>query len=114
MIPILSPSQYVGQYASTVFALTDASTVAVDWNNGNVQRVTLGGNRAVTFTNPLPGGRYLLELTQDVTGSRTITWPTIKWQGGTAPALTTAPGKTDIIALYYNGSSYLGQVSLGF
>ncbi len=103
-----------GQYASTPYPLTDGATIAVNWANGNIQKVTLGGNRTFTFANPIAGGRYLIELTQDATGSRTITLPTIKWQGGTAPTLTTTASKTDLIALFYDGTNYFGQASLNF
>lgn len=103
-----------GQYASTPYTLTDGATVAVNWNNGLVQKVTLGGNRTFTFSNPVAGARYLLELTQDSSGSRTATWPTIKWQGGSAPTLTTTAGKTDLIALLWDGANYFGQASLNY
>lgn len=103
-----------GQYFSTRFALTDGATIALDWNNGNVQSVTLGGNRTFTFANPKDGGRYLIILKQDATGSRTLTWPTIKWAGGSAPTLTTTANKYDIISLVYDGTNYYGVPSLNF
>ena len=103
-----------GQYVSTKFALTDGATIALDWNNSNVQSVTLGGNRTFTFANPLTGGRYLIVLKQDGTGSRTVTWPTIKWRGGTAPTLTTTANKTDLITIVYDGTDYFGDSSLNF
>lgn len=103
-----------GQYNSTKFALTDGATIALDWNNGNVQSVTIAGNRTFTFANPKTGGKYLIVLKQDATGSRTITWPTIKWRGGTAPTLTTTAAKTDLITLVYDGSAYYGDVSLNY
>jgi len=103
-----------GQYASTRFALTDGATIALDWNNSNVQSVTLGGNRTFTFANPKDGGRYLIRLKQDATGSRTVTWPTIIWRGGTAPTLTTTANKVDLITLIYDGTSYYGDASLNY
>ncbi len=103
-----------GQYVSTKFALTDGGTIALDWNNGNVQSVTLGGNRTFTFANPKTGGRYLLVIKQDGTGTRTLTWPTIKWRGGTAPTLTTTASKTDLITIVYDGTDYFGDSSLNY
>ena len=103
-----------GQYTSTKFALTDGATIALDWNNSNVQSVTLAGNRTFTFSNPKSGGRYLILLKQDATGSRTVTWPTIIWQDGTAPTLTTTANKTDLITLIYDGTSYYGVASTNF
>jgi hypothetical protein len=93
-----------GQIVSRRYALSDGATIAVDWHNGNVQSVTLGGNRTLTFSNPIDGARYVLIIKQDGTGSRTVTWPaTVRWPGGTAPTLTTTASKTDYIAFIYNG-----------
>lgn len=103
-----------GQYQSAQYALTDGATIALDWNNGLVQAVTLGGNRTFTFSNPIAPGRYLIVLKQDATGSRTITWPTVKWRGGTAPTLTTTANKYDLITLIYDGTNYYGDASLNY
>lgn len=103
-----------GQYQSAQYALTDGGTIALDWNNGLVQAVTLGGNRTFTFSNPIAPGRYLIVLKQDATGSRTITWPTVKWRGGTAPTLTTTANKYDLITLIYDGTNYYGDASLNY
>lgn len=114
IVQVGTSTRVTGQYLSDKFALTDAATIAVDWNNGNVQSVTLGGNRTVTFANPISGGRYVLVFKQDATGSRTITWPTIKWQGGAAPTLTTTGNKTDLITVIYDGTDYFGAASLNY
>ncbi len=103
-----------GQYYSNQFSLTDGATIALNWNNGNVQRVVLGGNRTFTFSNPKTGGRYLIVLKQDATGSRTVTWPTIKWRGGTAPTLTTGANKVDLITIVFDGTDYFGDASLNY
>ncbi|MFH0754277.1 MAG: hypothetical protein V2A70_06905, partial [Candidatus Omnitrophota bacterium] len=104
-----------GQVAVGTYALTDGATIAVDWNNGNVQYVTLGGNRALTFSNPIAGGKYSLMLIQDATGSRTITsWPTIAWSGGIEPVLTTSINKTDIVSCLYVNSTYYCDISQNF
>jgi len=86
------------------YSLTDGATIAVDWNNGDVQSVTLGGNRTFTFSNGQDGGKYTLIIKQDGTGTRTITWPaSVRWPGGTALTLTTSASKTDYIGFIYNG-----------
>jgi hypothetical protein len=94
--------------------LADAPTIAVDWSKGNSQAVTLGGNRALTFSNGQKGGKYLLIIKQDATGSRMVTWPaSVRWPGdppqtGGQPAsiLTSTADKTDYITFFYNGVSY--------
>lgn len=114
MINVTGNIIVAGQYASTRFGLTDGGTIALNWNNGNVQSVTIAGNRTFTFTNPKEGARYLILLKQDGTGSRTITWPTITWAGGTAPTLTLTGNKMDIITLVYANSTYYGEISKNY
>lgn len=104
-----------GQQWSDRFALTDGATINTNWNNGNTQSVTLGGNRTMAApTNPKNGARYTYIIRQDATGSRTLTWFTIKWAGGAAPVLTTTANKYDIITLIYDGTNYYGTAALNF
>ena len=106
------PSQY---YSAKYDACDSSTALTINWNNGNCQIVTLTDNCTLTFSNPQAGGRYLLELLQDATGSRLVTFPaTVKWSGSTAPTLTTTAGRTDIITLFYNGTSYAGTSTLNF
>jgi hypothetical protein len=93
--------------AKLYYELTDAPTIVVDWNNGALQTVVLGGNRKVTFTGGQPGGYYMLSLIQDAHGSRTVTWPAnVRYPGGDVPpTLTTTANKTDYIGFVYSGRS---------
>lgn len=82
---------------------TDGATVTFDMSDdtkGNIRTVVLGGNRALQVSNVSVGQKFALRLTQDGTGSRTISsWfsgKTINWAGGTAPVLTTTADKTDV------------------
>ena len=84
--------------------MQDRPANAYGWNNGNVQSVTLGGNRTFTFANGQDGARYVLIIKQDATGSRTATWPaSVRWATGSAPVLTTTASKTDYVGFVYNG-----------
>jgi hypothetical protein len=98
----------------TLNSLTSSTNTAVDWRISNKAAIALTSNATVTFTAPSKPCTVCLRLTQDTTGSRTVTWPTIKWQGGTAPTLTTTTSKSDIIAFFYDGTSYYGLGSLNF
>jgi hypothetical protein len=83
--------------AQTVVTATDAATVTFDLSQGNIQQVTLGGNRTLALSNVDAGQIFVLRLIQDGTGTRTVTWfSTIKWAGGVTPTLTTTAGKIDI------------------
>jgi hypothetical protein len=83
--------------------------------NGWIKTVTLTGNCTFTLSGAATGRTTRLEivLTQDPTGSRTVTWPSsVRWPSGTAPTLSTTPGATDRILLvnYNNSSAWLGEV----
>lgn len=93
--------------AHSYFELADAPKIAVDWNKGSTQSVTLGSNRTVTFSNGQKGGKYSLIVKQDAHGSRIVTWPTIvHWPGGSAITLTGTANKKDYITFFYDGVSY--------
>jgi hypothetical protein len=115
----LNPDKSVdfnGQYSSVLY--NSGTTVAIDWNNGNVQYVTLSiGANTFTFSNPKSGGRYVLVLKQPTGGDGTATWPAaVLWSGATAPTLTTTDGYVDMITFVYDGvnSKYYGLFSLNF
>lgn len=93
----------IGQYGSRTHDAGNSSTaITLNWNNGNTQLVTLTGNATFTLDNPKDGYRYLVALEQDGTGSRTVTWPSsVKWPAGTAPTLSTAAGKVDVVSLVW-------------
>ncbi|MCH2219445.1 MAG: hypothetical protein MK097_03840 [Dechloromonas sp.] len=86
----------------TPFPLTDAATIAVDMAKGINYSVTLGGNRTVGApTNCKRGQSGVFEITQDATGSRTLTWNAAYDFGGAGtPTLSTGTGKTDLISYY--------------
>ena len=109
-------NKIVGLMPGLAYKLTDGATIAIDWDNGATQYVTLGATgRTVTFANPVSGQIYRLIIIQDGTGSRTITtWPSIKWSGGAAPALTTGANDIDIVTLLYTNSVYYGDCSFDF
>lgn len=113
-----SPLEYSEQYYSKEYNNGESGTTfTINWQNGNVQFITLTGNCTFTFTNPKAGSRYVLIMKQDGTGSRTVTWPsTVEFSGDTAPTLTTTGGKSDIVGFVYSGviSKYISVASLNF
>jgi hypothetical protein len=80
--------------------LTDGATVSWDMSLGYNAKVTLGGNRTLTVSNPVLGIDYSLAVIQDGTGSRTVTWPSsFDWGTAGAPTLTTTASKVDQIVV---------------
>ena len=101
-------------YNETHATLTSASTVNINFELGNVFLVTAGHNITFTFGSPpantLAYG-FTLKVTQDGTGSRTLTWPsTVRWAGGSAPDLTGTASSVDIFTFFTHdaGSNYYG------
>ena len=101
-----SAQQYFG--AST---LTDGATISWAVGAAQVATVTIAGNR--TFGAPtglLSGAFYSLNVIQDATGSRTITWNSVfKWTGGTAPTLSTAASAKDFFVFRSDGTNLYEQ-----
>jgi len=89
----------VGHAGADVTALSDGSTITVDFRGGTHFSVTLGGNR--TFGDPdntasAVGSSGSIFITQDGTGSRTASFHSdYKFPGGTAPTLSTAANAVD-------------------
>ncbi len=96
------------------YSLTYNNTLAINWNNGSTQYVILTGSPTISFSNPSNGQVYRIRLIQDGTGSRTATWPTITWAGGSAPTLTTTINKQDIVTLLYSNGVYYADCVKNF
>jgi len=105
-----------GNIVSESNALTDGATIDIDWAQSNVHYVTLGDNRTITFSNVQIGQSIRVYVTQDGTGSRTLTYPTIVWKDATAPTLTTTAGATDILVFTTATSTgtVFGSYSTGY
>jgi len=88
----------------TVYAITDAASVALDPDNGMVQTWTLGANR--TATDSLTSGQSMLLIITATGSSYTLTWPSMKWSGGSAPTLGGADPTA--IELFKVGSQLYG------
>lgn len=75
-----------------VTTLTDQATIATDLALSNNFEITLGGNRLFDNpTNMVAGQVGSIFISQDATGSRTLSWGSYwLFSGGTAPTLSTA------------------------
>lgn len=108
---------YASGGSGDVFQSTtgDGATV-IDWGLGNLMFFTFGAqNETPTFIPPPDAKRVFMWLKQDGIGGRTVIWPsTVRWPGGVAPTLTTAPNSVDIVALAWDGNDYYGGCNLNF
>jgi hypothetical protein len=93
---------------------TDGATVTFDLGNGGYRKhkVTLGGNRTLAISNSVVGQAFIIDLIQDGTGGRTVTWfSTIKWTEGAVPTLTTTANKTDTFGfIVTSAGNYQGYI----
>jgi hypothetical protein len=91
--------------------LVDGATVNWDMSAGNIGLWAIGANRILAAPTNLVVGSSALRITQDVTGSRTVTWNAIfKWSAGAAPVLSTAGNAIDIVSFIYDGTSLYGSL----
>lgn len=78
-----------------------------------LRRVLDGTNGALSLTNDDTDQLFIVELVQDSTGSRTVTWFSgISWAGGVEPVLTTTANKRDVFGFRVTtaGSAYIGFI----
>jgi len=96
-----------------VSALTDATSITPDFDDANNFSVTLGSTIGSTrqLNNPdnianAVGQSGVITITQDGSGSRLLTYNGAwKFEGGTAPTLTTTASAVDVLAYYVESSS---------
>ena len=101
-----------GGIKTNIESATDGSTVTFDLDTANTHTVTLAGNRELAISNEDAGQKFIINLVQDGSGSKTVTWfSTIKWAGGSAPTLTTTANKADSFGFLCTGTdAYYGFV----
>ena len=93
----------IKDYGESVNAIgVTGSAETIDITSGNVVTATLDDNCTFTFSSPSASGKacsFTLILTQDGTGSRTVTWPgSVQWASSTAPTLSSGAADVDIFA----------------
>jgi len=114
-----SPGYYDGaNWGYTGGALQNTTgnggTLNVSFAAGNIVNLTLNATTTLAFANSVIG-TYIIQVTQSAGGGSSLVYPaSVKWSGGTAPTLSTAVGKTDILTFYYDGTNYYGNYSLNY
>lgn len=83
---------------------------AIDARAGSHVKITLEANITLTLDDWLVGraGTLTLEITQDATGSRLVTWAgNVLFPGGTPPTLSTAANAVDLVVFRWTGTQWL-------
>ena len=105
--PVLT-NPTVTNYVETSYTANSSTAITLALTNGTVQIITLTGNATITMPTATAGKSFVLLLKQDGTGSRTVTWSTVKWTGGTAPTITSTASKQDIFSFFADGTNWYG------
>lgn len=98
----------VTNYVETPYTANSGTAITLALTNGTVQIITLTGNATITMPTATSGKSFIMYLKQDGTGSRTVTWSTVKWAGGTAPTITSTASKQDIYSFFADGTNWYG------
>jgi len=102
------------KFGETVIAGGSVSgTITPNAAAGTIYNYTLTGN--ITFStigNAVAGTSMVVILTQDATGNRTLT-STMKFAGNVKTLSTTA-NTTDIMCVFYDGSTYYASLTKGY
>lgn len=98
-----------GQANTPVYDSGSGTTFTLDFNNSNIQTITVTGN--TTMNNPSnvkDGGVYTVIIKQGVTTGTINSWDTnFKFEGGTTPTLTTNSYAVDIITFISDNAGNL-------
>ncbi len=89
------------------FTPAAGSTLSLDVTTANENRIQMpAGNITLSLPTTIPNAlKFIVSITQDSVGSRTVTWfTTIRWAGGTEPTLTTTASKRDTFGFICTGA----------
>jgi hypothetical protein len=101
-----------GQFSQTALSNgNSALSRTLDFSKSNIQKLTLTGSCTLSFSNPVSGAFYLVQVTQDSTGGRQLKWPsTVTWDSdGTAPSGALSANTTDLYSFYSDGGVFYGS-----
>jgi hypothetical protein len=114
--PTIAGATFTGNAQTTPVVVTfSATAMAIDCALSNVFTIAMTANvtTAMTFSNLKDGQTINVFLTQDATGSRTMTWPaSFKWPGASAGVLSTGANDVDLLVATYRSATGFWYASL--
>jgi hypothetical protein len=104
---ITKPAMDATNPTAQTYAPAGAGTATLDCSLANQHDITMpAGNITIALSNITLNQCIMVSITQDGTGSRTVTWfTTIRWAGGSAPTLTTTASKRDVFGFKRTGAN---------
>lgn len=111
-------SQNSGISVTTINPVLATQSLALPSFAGGAFAITLTQNTTLSITGASSSVEANVDiwLTQDVVGSRTVTWPgSITWLAGSAPTLPTGPGLSMLVSLVSKdgGTTWYGYYNSG-
>lgn len=92
-----------------------SGAVSIDFADGFFHKITTTGNiTSWSLTNPTAGEDYIIEILYGGVHTVTTLPASVIWSDGIAPTFTSVNAKRDLINLFYDGTDYLGSVSLNY
>lgn len=86
-----------------------AGTYTVDLTKGVIFNLTLAGNTTFVFPPVEEGAQFTLNLKQDATGNRSVSWPfLVRWGNDVPPALSSLGLRTDTVSFISDGNVWMG------
>lgn len=89
-------------------ATTAMGALAIDWSTARTFTKTLATGSTFTFSNKVDGETIVVTVTNSG-GAQTITWPTVKWSGGSVP---TPSANVDVYTLIDVSGTVYGSAVL--
>ena len=104
---ITKPAMDATNPTAQTYTPAGAGTATLDCSLANQHDITMpAGNITIALSNITLNQCIMVSITQDGTGSRTVTWfSTIRWAGGSAPTLTTTASKRDVVGFRRTGTN---------
>lgn len=104
-----------GAYTKTETITSAAGVLTANCDDSNVFTTTLTENVTLSLSNADSGQTVNILITQDGTGSRTMSWPaSFKWPSGTPSSLSTGAGDVDLLTATFIGSSWYATLIKDF
>ena len=91
------------------------SAIAIDWLNGDRQKLTVTASTTLTYSNAQKGMTLGLDINEASGGGFSVSMPASTiWPGGTVGTFTTSANAKNSIVCRFNGSQYLTQLAANF
>jgi hypothetical protein len=106
--------QILGKDAAKISDLTESiaynASITIDYSE-RTKIIALGGAMTIAFNASFPNGGKV-ELWFLRSGAGSITWPTVRWDGGSAPTITTTNTKYSVVVIRKIADEYFGTLAI--